>query len=153
MIEVDGAVLEVFVVGTDDPVVCQSHPFGVRGPALASRGRPPWPWDGSIGGLVSVNPRGVGNSSARRGPHDFTFRQHLDDLEAVRQHFGVERWVFWGSSGGGVLGQLYALQCSQSLSGLIIKCAGPSGPRLSADATSASPLSGADGAGHRRLRT
>src|SRR3954465_1585955 len=136
MIDVDGATLEVFFTGTADPVVCQSHPFAGTIPAAMPDGRLPWPWDGSIASIVSVNPRGVGHSSAGHGPGDFTVRQHLADLEAVRRHLGVARWAFWGSSGGGVLAQAYALAFPPSLSGLIIKSAGPSGPRVAEDATS-----------------
>ena len=136
MIEVEGATIEVFLTGTESPAVCQSHTFVGTLPEPMPDGQFPWPWDGSIRGLVSVNPRGVGNSSARNGPSDFTLRQHLDDLEAVRQQLGVARWVFWGSSGGGVLAQAYALALPQALSGLIIMSAGPSGPRVGADTTS-----------------
>lgn len=141
VIEVDGATLEVWLAGVDDPVVCQSHAFSARGPDLASGAHPPWPWDGSIGSLVGVNPRGVGHSSVGRSPHDFTFRQQVDDLEAVRQLLGVERWVFWGSSGGGAIALLYALAHPQSLSGLIIAKCGPNGQRVGEDARSnLSPL-------------
>jgi proline iminopeptidase len=136
VIDVDGATLEVFLTGTEAPVVCESHPFGALGPDLTAGTPPPWPWDGTISGFVTVNPRGVGGSSPGRGPRDFAFAQHLDDLEAVRQHLGVERWVFWGGSAGGVLGLYYALQYPRSLSGLIIKCSQSNGWRLAADATS-----------------
>jgi proline iminopeptidase len=132
MIEVDGATLEVFVGGAGALTVGQSHPCVAAQPTggLAHELS-----DGFR--LVRVNARGMGRSSAGRGPHDYTFRQHLDDLEAVRRHLGVERWVWWGTSGGGAIGVLYALQAPDALAGLIVDKMGPSGRRLGADARSA----------------
>lgn len=130
LIEVEGATLEVWLTGTGDPVVCQSHPYSDRRPDLTAGAPTLWPWDGSIPSLVGVNPRGVGHSSAGRAPRDFTFQQQVDDLEAVRRQLGVERWVFWGSSGGGAIALLYALAHPQSLSGLIIAKCGSSGRRV-----------------------
>jgi proline iminopeptidase len=85
-----------------------------------------------MGRLVAVNPRGVGGSSGT-APQDFTFRRHVDDLEAVRKHLGIDRWVFWGSSGGGAIALLYALTYPRSLSAVIIDRIVPSARRLFAD--------------------
>jgi proline iminopeptidase len=105
MIDVNGATLEIFLSGTGDPVVCESHPFNARSADSPSN----WEHTCMPGRVVGVNPRGVGSSSEGREPRDFTFRQHVDDLEAVRLHLGVERWVFCGGSGGASIGLLYAL--------------------------------------------
>src|SRR5690349_5897750 len=86
-----------------------------------------------MGRLVVVNPRGVGGSSPDREPREATFGQHADDLEAVRRRLGVERWAFWGESGGGVLGLLYALRHPQALGGLILAYMGPSGRLIAED--------------------
>src|SRR5207302_3230514 len=94
LIELEGATLEVFLSGTGDPMVCESHPFNARAADSVSN----WEFTCTPGRVVSVNPRGVGGSSAGREPRDYTFAQHVDDLEAVRQYLGVERWVFWGGS-------------------------------------------------------
>lgn len=47
----------------------------------------------------------------------------VDDLEAARREPGVDRWVFWGMSGGGWLAQLYAKRYPDSLAGLVIESA------------------------------
>ena len=88
LVEADGATLEAFVGGTGGPLVCTSHPFAAQEAdsplvdALARSCR-----------LVRVNPRGVGRSSPGRTPEDYTFRRHVDDLEAVRCRLGGERWA------------------------------------------------------------
>jgi proline iminopeptidase len=89
-------------------------------------------WETQLGRLVVVNPRGIGRSSGR-APQDFTFRQHVDDLEAVRRQLGVDRWVFWGGSGGGVIGLLYTLAYPGSLAGAIIEVVSGSGARAAQD--------------------
>lgn len=128
-IAVDGATLEVYLGGAGEPAICTSHPFNARSPdTLELRA--------SLGRLAAVNPRGLGHSSAGRGPDDYTFRQQIEDLEAVRRQLGIARWVFWGISGGGCLGLLYALAHPRSLSGLIVEYMGPSGRQFAEDAGS-----------------
>jgi proline iminopeptidase len=129
LIDVDGGILEVFLSGTGEPTICTSHPFNASSPdKLAFRS--------GMGRLVAVTPRGLGRSSAGRGPGDYIFRQQVTDLEAVRRRLGIERWVFWGSSAGGCLGLLYALAYPEALSGLIVEYIGPSGQQLAEDARS-----------------
>jgi 3-oxoadipate enol-lactonase len=61
--------------------------------------------------VVCVNPRGD------------TLEAMVDDLEAERQRRGLGRWVFWGMSGGGWLGEIYAHKYPQALTGLILESA------------------------------
>jgi pimeloyl-ACP methyl ester carboxylesterase len=49
----------------------------------------------------------------------------VDAIESERLARGVERWVFWGMSGGSFLGQLYVRQHPQALAGLILASSGP----------------------------
>jgi pimeloyl-ACP methyl ester carboxylesterase len=128
MIDVDGAAPEVLLGGTGAPVICQGHPMGAMDPEYRRSGG----WEGDMGRLVVVNPRGLGRSSGHT-PRDFTLRRCVDDLEAVRRRLGVDRWVFWGSSAGAAVGLLYALAHPAALSGPIVARAGPSGPRIRAD--------------------
>jgi pimeloyl-ACP methyl ester carboxylesterase len=93
-------------------------------------------WDPTLGRLVRINPRGLGGSSSARDSRDLTFAHHIDDLEAVRQRLGGERWVFWGAASGSCIGLLYALRYPEALRGLIIAAMGPSGPAIVADARS-----------------
>jgi proline iminopeptidase len=128
LIDVDGATLEVGFAGSGEPVICQSHPFGAKSPEYDPIGG----WENGMGRLVAINPRGVGRSSGQ-DPRDFTFRQHVEDLEAVRRHLGVDRWVFWDGSGGGVIGLLYAIAYPRWLSAVIVEYMGLSGRRILQD--------------------
>jgi proline iminopeptidase len=128
LIEVEGATLEVGFAGSGEPVICQSHPFDPKTPDYG----PAHGWESGMGRLVAIHPRGVGRSSGQEA-RDFTFSQHIDDLEAVRRRLDVDRWVFWGSSGGGAIGLLYALAYPRSLSGAIIEYVGASGSQIGRD--------------------
>lgn len=133
LVPVDGGMLEVFLAGSGEPAICRSHPFSnTEDPGPTA----PWSWTWSPGRTVGVNPRGVGGSSAGRVPQDYSFRQHVDDLEAVRRQFGIERWVFWGGSGGGCIGLMYALDYPQSLHGIIIEMISTGGRRIAQDPAS-----------------
>jgi pimeloyl-ACP methyl ester carboxylesterase len=49
----------------------------------------------------------------------------VEAIESERHSLGVQRWVFWGMSGGSFLGQLYARQYPDALSGVILASSGP----------------------------
>ena len=118
-VQLDGYSLEVTSGGPPDsglPTIGAAHPAGVfgEGPALllseAARPR-----------VVCVNVRGLGTSSPPPAGQPYTLTHMVDDIERVRLRLGGGRWVFWGMSGGGWLGQIYAHAYPQSLSGLILE--------------------------------
>lgn len=117
-IDVDRAVREVFIGGADGPPICQvPHP-------ISGAGQGPQALEGGVlaelGRLVKVNPRGVGNPSVGAGRHDLTIDQLVDDLEAVRQRLGVDRWFLLGGSGGGEVLLRYALRYPDAATALIL---------------------------------
>lgn len=120
VIQLPDCSLEVTFGGGENrqgPAVCASHPAGAfgQGPAELLQ------WTANTR-VVCVNPRGIGNSSAFvSGQHTYTLEQMVDDIERVRQQLAIESWVFWGMSGGGWLGQIYAKRYPASLRGLILE--------------------------------
>lgn len=58
-------------------------------------------------------------------PQRPTLEEMVDDLEAVRRSLDLERWVFWGMSGGGWLAQIYAHRYPDALAGIIVESACP----------------------------
>jgi pimeloyl-ACP methyl ester carboxylesterase len=119
LVEVPNGVLDVWVGGPmapGAPVVCAAHPGGVFGESAVDLLR-----ETAEARAVSVNPRGIGASSAVPSGSSYTLDSMVDDLDAVRRHFGVETWVFWGMSGGGWLGLAYACKYPQALAGVILE--------------------------------
>jgi 3-oxoadipate enol-lactonase len=80
--------------------------------------------DASGVGIVCVNPRGVGGSSPAQGEPP-ALEEMVDDVEAVRRRLGLGPWVFWGMSGGGWLGQIYARKYPEALRGVILESVCP----------------------------
>ncbi|HEY4563497.1 MAG TPA: alpha/beta hydrolase [Thermoanaerobaculia bacterium] len=62
---------------------------------------------------VCVNPRG------------HRLEDMVDEIDAARRELGLDRWVFWGMSGGGWLAQIYAHRHPDALSGIIVEGACP----------------------------
>ena len=98
----DGARLWTSVEGSGPPVVvCHG------GPGL-------WDYLGDLAGLLSDNftvyrwdQRACGRSTAGSTPA--STKGTLDDLDALRSHFGLDRWAVLGHSFGAELALLYGL--------------------------------------------
>ncbi|WP_328656935.1 prolyl aminopeptidase [Streptomyces sp. NBC_00334] len=63
--------------------------------------------------IVLLDQRGAGRSLPRASAHDTdmsvnTTAHLMADLERLRAHLGIERWLVWGVSWGSVLGLRYA---------------------------------------------
>ncbi|MEU8735155.1 prolyl aminopeptidase [Streptomyces tendae] len=63
--------------------------------------------------IVLLDQRGAGRSRPRASVHDTdmsvnTTAHVMADLERLRAHLGIERWLVWGVSWGSVLGLRYA---------------------------------------------
>lgn len=89
--------------------ICAAHPaddFGAATAALLHHmsGRP----------VVCVNVPRPANPQA-------AFIAIVDQLEAVRLRLGLGRWVFWGMSGGGWIGQQYAARQPGAVAALILE--------------------------------
>ncbi len=91
-------------------VVCAAHPA-----ALFSRETAALLSDISRAQVVCVGPPAEADS----------LEAVIDAIESERRLLSVERWVFWGMSGGSFLGQLYARQHPDVLAGLILSSSGP----------------------------
>jgi proline iminopeptidase len=75
--------------------------------------------------LVYFDPRGCGRS-APCDPSEITLDNHIDDLDALRDHLGLERISLLGGSYGGMVALGYALRYPQRLANLILVATAPS---------------------------
>jgi proline iminopeptidase len=75
--------------------------------------------------LVYVDHRGCGRS--RPGdPAQYTLDNNVDDLDALREHLGLDRISVLGSSYGGMVALGYALRYPERLANLVLVCTAPS---------------------------
>jgi proline iminopeptidase len=76
------------------------------------------------------------SAPARRGgcPADYTIERYVEDVEALRAHLGLDRFLLLGHSHGGFVAQAYALAHGDRLTGLILYDTTPStGPAWQED--------------------
>ncbi|PWK84880.1 proline iminopeptidase [Lentzea atacamensis] len=74
--------------------------------------------------LVYLDHRGSGRSA--RGPHEtYTMDNHVEDIEALRQHLGFERIGLLGVSYGGMVAMKYATRYDAFLSHLVLVVTAP----------------------------
>ncbi len=70
--------------------------------------------------LIYYDQRGRGQSAANVQPEEVSLTSELDDLDRVREHFGIEAPVLLGHSWGAVLALEYALRHPSRVSGIIL---------------------------------
>lgn len=67
-----------------------------------------------------INLRECGSSAKAEEPYELSMLETIFDLEAIRKALGFERWGFAGHSTGGMLGVMYGIYHSDSLTFNII---------------------------------
>jgi pimeloyl-ACP methyl ester carboxylesterase len=70
--------------------------------------------------VAAYDQRGHGASSCSGGEEAFSLRILVDDLSAVADHLGWDRFVLLGHSMGGMIAQILALTAPARLAGLIL---------------------------------
>jgi proline iminopeptidase len=70
--------------------------------------------------VVYLEPVGTGASGRLGRAADYTIDRYVEDVEALRAHLGLERFLLLGHSHGGFVAQAYALAHGDRLAGLIL---------------------------------
>lgn len=111
----DGVSLAVHELGAGEPLVCLPG-----GPMRASR------YLGDLGGLSSVRRlvrpdlRGTGASAPSPDPTGYRTDRLVPDVEALREHLGLERMDLLGHSAGASLAMLYAVRHPERVRRLVL---------------------------------
>lgn len=71
--------------------------------------------------VIGFDQRGAGRSTPRGATHDNTTTDLLADLQAIRHHLGIERWLVVGGSWGATLALAHALAEPQAVSALLLR--------------------------------
>ncbi|MFE9168518.1 prolyl aminopeptidase [Streptomyces kebangsaanensis] len=77
--------------------------------------------------IVLLDQRGCGRSTPHASAYDTdmsvnTTAHLIADLELLRRHLGIERWLVWGASWGSVLALRYAQTHPSAVSELVLTC-------------------------------
>lgn len=71
--------------------------------------------------IILLDQRGCGHSTPQGEVRDNTIQHLIADLDALRQHLGIERWLVFGGSWGSTLALSYALAYPARATGLILR--------------------------------
>lgn len=78
-------------------------------------------FDLSIWKVVMFDQRGGMRSSPRGELTDNTPQKSVDDMETLRRHLQIDRWVLFGGSWGSTLALLYGETCPERCKGFILR--------------------------------
>ena len=71
--------------------------------------------------IVLFDQRGCGRSQTHAGLHANTTAHLLDDIERLREHLGIARWLLFGGSWGATLALAYAQAHAHRVSALVLR--------------------------------
>jgi len=78
-------------------------------------------FDPNIYRVVLFDQRGAGRSTPHASLENNTTRHLVSDMEAIRAHLGIERWMLFGGSWGSTLSLVYAETHPERVQGLILR--------------------------------
>ncbi|MDG5472120.1 alpha/beta hydrolase [Jeotgalibacillus sp. ET6] len=115
MISTTRGKFEVFVKGRGDPVCVTHHysEFNESGDYFADT-------FSDQNKVFLVNLKEAGNSDKAKNPHELSIVDAVLDLEEIRKVYGFPSWTFAGHSTGGMIGVLYGIHFSPSLTRLVL---------------------------------
>ena len=71
--------------------------------------------------IVLFDQRGCGRSSPHASLDSNTTQALVEDMERIREHLGIERWVLFGGSWGSTLSLVYAQTHPERVLGLVLR--------------------------------
>lgn len=71
--------------------------------------------------VIAYDQRGCGDSTPRGSLAANTTQDLMDDIESLRRHLEIDRWLVVGGSWGATLALAYAGQHGQAISGLVLR--------------------------------
>ena len=78
-------------------------------------------FDPSLFRVILFDQRGAGQSRPFAETEANTTWTLVDDLERIRQHFAIDRWLVFGGSWGSTLGLVYGITHPQSCLGFVLR--------------------------------
>ena len=78
-------------------------------------------FDPDVYRIVLFDQRGCGRSTPHASLEHNTTWHLVEDIERIRRHLGIERWLVFGGSWGSTLGLAYAETHPERVSGLILR--------------------------------
>jgi proline iminopeptidase len=80
-----------------------------------------WPFAHDDHWLIAFDQRGCGRSQPFVSLKHNTTEKCIDDIEAIRIHFNIDKWLIFGGSWGSTLALAYAIAHPNRVSGLVLR--------------------------------
>lgn len=96
-------------------IVCHGGPGGGSTPSMRRY------FDPEKYKIILFDQRGCGKSAPNAELEDNTTWALIGDMEKLREHLGVDRWMVFGGSWGSTLAMAYAQHHSERVTGLILR--------------------------------
>lgn len=106
--------------GTGPPLLC--HPGG---PGMSAQSLGGLPELADERTLILLDPRGTGASDRPANPHAYDLSDYAADIEAVREHLGLERLDLLGHSHGGFVAMAWASAHPERVGRLVLTNTAP----------------------------
>lgn len=71
--------------------------------------------------LIAFDQRGCGRSLPSASLENNTTSAHVDDIELIREYFGIDQWLVFGGSWGSTLGLVYAIHHPKRVKAMILR--------------------------------
>lgn len=71
--------------------------------------------------IILIDQRGCGRSKPLGSVINNTIDDLVDDIELIRKHLNIDKWLVFGGSWGSTLGIAYAIKYTPSVTGLILR--------------------------------
>ena len=78
-------------------------------------------FDPAVWRVVIYDQRGAGRSEPQGGLENNTTQHLIDDIEALRNHLGIDKWLVFGGSWGSTLGLAYGQAHPEACTGFILR--------------------------------
>ncbi len=78
-------------------------------------------FDAKLYHIILFDQRGCGRSRPYGAIKQNTTADLIQDMEVIRQHIGIDKWLIFGGSWGATLGLYYAQQFPKQVSGLLLR--------------------------------
>lgn len=78
-------------------------------------------FDPALYHIILFDQRGCGRSRPHGSLAQNTSAHLIEDMELIRQHIGIEKWLLFGGSWGATLALYYAYHFAEHVSGLILR--------------------------------
>lgn len=80
-----------------------------------------WPFDSKKYRVIGFDQRGCGRSTPTGSIENNTTEYLLQDIEVLRKHLQIDKWIVFGGSWGSTLALLYALRHPKRVQGLVLR--------------------------------